>query len=251
MLPILQIGPLAIQLPGLLLLAGVWLGTNAVDRQAARLDLPIPTLQKLVLLALAAGVVGARLGYAARYLDVYLENPTGLISLQPAALSPSAGLLTGIIAGWIFGQRKQLPFWRTMDALSPGLAVFSVFLGISHMASGDAFGSPTSVPWAINLWGELRHPSQVYETLAAGLVLIAILHAGRMSTGTGATFLVWVALASFSRLFLEAFRGDSLLLPGGIRIAQVVALVVLVAAEAMSHRQAAASSRNSSEATPM
>jgi len=193
MLPILQIGPLAIQLPGLLLLAGVWLGTNAVDRQAARLNLPIPTLQNLVLLALAAGVVGARLGYAARYLDVYLENPTGLISLQPAALSPSAGLLTGIIAGWIFGQRKQLPFWRTMDALSPGLAVFSVFLGISHMASGDAFGSPTSVPWAINLWGELRHPSQVYETLAAGLVLIAILHAGRMSTGTGATFLVWVA----------------------------------------------------------
>ena len=251
MLPILQIGPLAIQLPGLLLLAGVWLGTNAVDKQAARLSLPIPTLQNLVLLTLAAGVFGARLGYAVRYVDVYIEDPLGLLSLQPATLSPWAGLLTGIIAGWIFGQRKGLPLWRTMYALAPGLAVFGLFFGFSHLASGDAFGAPANVPWAIELWGALRHPSQVYEILAAGLVLISILYVGRRPTFPGAIFIVWVALASFSRLFLEAFRGDSLLLPGGIRIAQVVSLAVLLAAVAVLHRLETASASFPSEAKPM
>lgn len=230
MLPILQIGPLAIQLPGLLLLAGVWLGTNAVDKQATRLTLPVATLQNLILLALVAGVVGARFGYAARYLDVYLENPLGLLSLQPATLSPWIGLLTGIVAAWSYGQRKELPFWLTLDALASGLAVFSLFVGISHLASGDAFGAPANVPWAIELWGALRHPSQVYEILAAGCVLIVVQQWGRQSTYTGVTFLVWVALTASSRLFLEAFRGDSVLLVWGIRSAQVVALGVLLAA---------------------
>ncbi len=33
MYPILQIGPLAIQLPGLLLLAGLWIGTLVAERE--------------------------------------------------------------------------------------------------------------------------------------------------------------------------------------------------------------------------
>jgi len=113
MLPILQIGPLAIQLPGLLVLAGIWLGTNMIEKQAARLRLSVTTIQNMVLLGLVTGVVGARLGYAVRYLDVYLEDPIGLISLQPATLSPEFGILVGLITCWVYGQRRQLAFWRT------------------------------------------------------------------------------------------------------------------------------------------
>ncbi len=227
MLPILQIGPLAIQLPGLLVLAGIWLGTNMIEKQAARLRLSVTTIQNMVLLGLVTGVVGARLGYAVRYLDVYLEDPIGLISLQPATLSPEFGILVGLITCWVYGQRRQLAFWPTMDALAPGLAVFSLFLGLSHLASGDAFGAPTSVPWAIELWGALRHPSQVYEILVAGLVLLAILQAGRDEPFPGFSFLLWAALASGSRLVLEAFRGDSVLILGGFRAAQIGAFAIL------------------------
>jgi thiol-disulfide isomerase/thioredoxin len=41
------------------------------------------------------------------------------------------------------------------------------------------------------------------------------------------TTLLFLALYSGQRVFLEAFRGDSLLLPGGWRAAQVIGLVVL------------------------
>jgi phosphatidylglycerol:prolipoprotein diacylglycerol transferase len=161
---------------------------------------------------------------------VYIQDPLGLIALQPATLSPQAGLLAGLIACWIYGRRNLLPLWPTLDALAPGLAVFTLFVGVSHLASGDAFGAPANVPWAIPLWGASRHPAQVYEIIAAGLVLLAVLRAGREAPFPGCAFGLWVALASASRLFLEAFRGDSVLIAGGVRAAQVVALFLLVSA---------------------
>ena len=102
--------------------------------------------------------------------------------------------------------------------------------GLAHLASGLAFGSPTQLPWAIELWGAARHPSQAYEILAAAVILI-ILWPGReriYAWPSGRYFLSFIALIAGSRLFLEAFRGDSMLTPGGFRLAQVIALLVLV-----------------------
>ena len=42
-------------------------------------------------------------------------------------------------------------------------------------------------------------------------------------------FLLVLAASACARIFLEAFRGDSLLMPGGFRSAQVAGLVVLTA----------------------
>ena len=72
MYPILQIGPLAIQLPGLLLLVGLWIGTQIAERETARYKLDPGLISNMIFIALAAGIVGARLGYALKYIDLYL-----------------------------------------------------------------------------------------------------------------------------------------------------------------------------------
>lgn len=228
MLPILQIGPLAIQLPGLLLLAGVWLATTLAERSAPRHAVKPELLINLVFYSLLAGVAGARLGYAARYLSIYAADPLGLLSLNPSTLSVPDGILIGALAAWIYGQRRGLPLWPTLDALAPGLAGFGIALAAAHLASGDAFGAPTDLPWAIQLWGAARHPTQVYELLLA-LVALGLVHRlDRTSPFPGAVFLGWLGLASGSRLFLEAFRGDSVLVLGGLRQAQLVSLGLLL-----------------------
>ncbi len=167
MLPILQVGPLAIQLPGLLLLAGVYVGSSVIEKQARKLRLPVAALSNMVFIGLVAGLLGARLRYAARYLSVYMDNPLSLLSLNPTTLAPAEGVLTGLLAAIIYAQRKRLPTWDTLDTMAPGLAAFSVVLGFSHLASGDAFGAPSELPWAIELWGraapsgsDLRDPDR-------------------------------------------------------------------------------------------
>lgn len=238
MFPILSVGPLALQLPGLFLLVGIWVGTLLIDREASRYKLAASILNNLVLIALVAGMLGARLGYALRFVDVYLREPVGLFSLNPSTLAPTEGLVAGVIVALIYAQRKKLPLWSTLDALTPGLTLFAVFVGLAHLSSGDAFGAETSLPWAIELWGANRHPSQVYEILVALLVFFTLLRLRLSASFEGFLFLVFVAFSAWARLFLEAFRGDSVIVFGVLRSAQLVSLLVLLASLVMLHLRA-------------
>jgi prolipoprotein diacylglyceryl transferase len=231
MLPILNIGPLAIQVTGLVLLLGVWLGLSLAERHASRFGVKPNELYNLAFVVMIAGVIGARLAYALRYPGAFAQAPLSLFSLNPGLLDAWGGLAVGLLAALIYGQRKGMAFWPTLDALTPALAVLGIALSLSQLASGAAFGSPTELPWGIELWGARRHPSQVYEALAGALIL-AILWPGRQDAGDrtpGTYFLTFLAASAGVRLFLEAFRGDSVLLPGGLRLAQVATWLVLAA----------------------
>ena len=109
MLPILQVGPLAIQFPGLILLGGVWVAVSLTDREALRRELNSSALSNMILIALVAGLISARIWYAIQFLDVYLDNPISLVSLNPTTLAPIEGALTGLAAGAYYGYRKGLP----------------------------------------------------------------------------------------------------------------------------------------------
>lgn len=227
MLPILQVGPLAIQMPGLFLLVGVWVAVSLTDREAPRYSLKASVLSNVILIGLVVGILSARLWYAIRFLDVYLDNPVSVLSLNPSTLAPVEGALTGLLAAAYYGYRRGLPLWPTLDAMTPGLAAVGIAVGFSNLASGDAFGAETTLPWAIELWGAQRHPTQIYEVLAAGVVFWLIWKNRRKVPVPGFLFLAWVGLSALSRLALEAFRGDSVIAFGSLRTAQLASLVVL------------------------
>jgi phosphatidylglycerol:prolipoprotein diacylglycerol transferase len=236
MLPILQIGPAAIQLPMLLILGGVWLGSALAERAGRRAGLPPGQLEALIFTALVAGVIGARLGHVLQFLDIYVQDPLAVLALTPVTLAPEVGAAVAGIAALVDGQRRRLALWPTLDALSVGAAGVAVAMALAHLAGGDAYGAPANLPWAIHLYGALRHPSQVYEALAAGAILAAIVGWRPRTPRPGRVFGVFVGMSAAARLILEAFRGDSLLLWGGIRAAQVVSLIALLAALVLLRR---------------
>ncbi|HJW90378.1 MAG TPA: prolipoprotein diacylglyceryl transferase family protein [Anaerolineales bacterium] len=229
MLPTLQVGPLAVQVPGLVLLIGLWLGLSLAERRAGWYQTAPANLYNLVLVGLIAGVSGARLVYVARYPAAFAASPLSLISLNPGLLDSTGGVAVALLAAMVFRQRKQMPGWPTLDALTHLMAVLAIALEVAHLASGEAFGSPTGLPWGIELWGARRHPSQIYAILAASLILgwLSLPQTQRKAGRPGVTFLAFVCFSAGARLFLEAFRGDSLLLVGGLRAAQLVSWLAL------------------------
>jgi phosphatidylglycerol:prolipoprotein diacylglycerol transferase len=224
---VIQLGTVALPVPPLTLLAGVVAAMWLAEREARRLHLPAEAVSSLILISVGAGVIGARLSYVARYLSIYAADPLSVFSPSGGALVPDIGLLLAGIAALIYGQRRRLPLRLTLDALAPGLAIMGVALGVAHLASGDAFGQPARVPWSILLWGALRHPSQVYEIVGALAVFAVWWSARRRLPAAGYGCLLVVALSAALRVFLEAFRGDSQLMAGGLRTAQVWGLLVL------------------------
>jgi len=229
MLPILHIGPLAIQVPGLVLLLGLWLGLSLTERYAPRYGMESKIIYNLVIISILAGVIGARLFYVARFPDAFLSKPASIISLNPSLLDLWGGVFTATMIALIYGRCMGLSFLPTLNALTPAMAVFSVALALAHLSSGSHYGMPTNLPWGIELWGAYRHPTQIYELIAA-IIILFILWPGRetfKSASPGVYFLSFLGLSAGASIFLEAFRGDSPLLPGGIRIVQLIALIIL------------------------
>lgn len=230
MFPVLQIGSLALQLPGVILLASLWLGLQLTESRAARRGGNSEVLGNLVLFALLFGLLGARLGYVLRYPQAFIQHPGSLFSINAGLLDPGAGAAAAALTALVMAQRHQLPWWPTLDALTPLFASLALGLALSHFSSGQAYGTPAQLPWAIDLWGASRHPSQLYEALAALLILIILLRPSKPPAPDGMLFIDFVVYSATARLFLEAFRAESHLLANGWRLEQVLAWLVLAAA---------------------
>ena len=210
----------------ILVVAAIWVGLFLTEKRSARHGISNDDLNNIVFFPLIGYLLGGRILYAFENLSAFTPNPGALISLNLDLFDPIGGLVVAGLVALIYGQRRKLSFWPTLDALTPLLAVFALGLGLAHLASGDAFGKETSLPWGIELWGALRHPSQVYEVFAS-LLILGLLWSQIADARPGIHFLTFATLTSSARLFLEAFRGDSTLVFGGLRLAQVIAWIVL------------------------
>ncbi len=210
----------------ILLLGAAWIGLALADKRARNTGFEVKILDNLVFILAVAYLVGGRLFFAAEHLSAFVQSPASLISLNIDLFDNWGGIAIVGIAGFVFGQRNKLELWTTLDALTPLLATLVVGLGLSHLASGAAFGRETNVPWAWYEWGANRHPTQIYEIIAA-LLTLGLIWFRRWSFKPGGDFLSLVALAASSRLLIEAFRGDSTLVVCGLRAAQIVSWIIL------------------------
>jgi phosphatidylglycerol:prolipoprotein diacylglycerol transferase len=210
----------------ILIVAAIWVGLYLAEKRSAKYGINNDDLNNVVFFPLIGYLLGGRILYALEDLSAFTQNPASLISLNLDLFDPFGGLVVAAIIALIYGQRRKLPLWSTLDALTPLFAVFALGLGLAHLASGGAFGRETTLPWGIELWGAVRHPSQVYEILAS-LLILGLLWFKRADTQPGFHFLKFSALTSAARIFLEAFRGDSNLILGDFRAAQVLAWIVL------------------------
>lgn len=212
----------------ILLLATLWVGLALAEKRARRHGISKEALSNLVYYALFGFVIGGRVLYALSHFSVFSESPLSLFSLNLDLFDPTAALAISMIAGTIYGFQQKLPLLPTLDALTPLFAALAIGLSLSHLAAGTAFGRPTDLPWGMNLWNATRHPSQIYE-LAASVFIFSLLWFRKPVFPVGNDFLTFVALTAGARLFLEAFRGDSTLIFGGLRLAQLIAWLVLAA----------------------
>ena len=213
----------------ILLLAALWVGLALVEKRCKRRGIYENLLDNIIYYSLFGYILGGRLLYVVSNFSVFVQSPLSLFSLNLDLFDPLAALVVAVMIGLIYGSRQKLPLWSTLDALTPLFGVLAVGISLSHLAAGTAFGSPTNVPWGIQLWNDTRHPSQMYELIAA-LLIFGFIWFQKTDSAVGAVFLTFAILTAASRLFLEAFRGDSILIFGGLRFAQLIAWIVLAIA---------------------
>ncbi len=230
MLPIIRLGPFTLPTAPVVLLAMFFTLQEVGDRAAKRLKLPEGVVSTALFWTFGVGLVAARLGYVARNVDAYLSDPLQIFGLNFGTLDLTTGALFGLVAGVAYLQRKKINVRLFADAMAPALAFALAVYSFGNLLTGDAYGiRAPNLPWAISLWGAMRHPTQVYE-LAAYLGIFAFVGFRAPRPFDGAHFLMTIALLAGVRVLFEPLRGDSVAWIAGLRSAQVIAFGVMTLA---------------------
>jgi phosphatidylglycerol:prolipoprotein diacylglycerol transferase len=212
----------------ILLIVASWIGLTLSEKRSEQHSTSKEDLNNIIFYGLAAFILGGRILYVLQNLSAFIKSPAGIISINPDLFDPMGGVAAGFITLLIYAQQKNIPLWNALDALTPFFAVIAIGLGLSNLASGNAFGIPTDLPWGIDLWNATRHPTQLYETLASSLVLILIWRF-KPTFRPGIQFLTFIALTAFSQILLQAFRANYTVLFDRFRGEQIFAWLILLA----------------------
>ncbi|MDR3449059.1 MAG: prolipoprotein diacylglyceryl transferase [Alphaproteobacteria bacterium] len=177
-----SVGPLVVRWYALAYLAGFVLGWRWCMKMARDFPgSPPPALYDEFLTWAVIGVVlGGRIGYILFYnADEYFAHPIEMLKVWHGGMSFHGGMTGVILAAWLFARRKKISFFAFTDLLA---CVTPIGLGLGRLANfvnGELYGRPSDVPWAVVFprGGDApRHPSQIYEALGEGLLLLIIMY---------------------------------------------------------------------------
>lgn len=227
--PILfELGPLRFYSYGLLIAIGFLAANSLAARRAAALGLEPARVQGIALTALAAGLVGGRLGYVLFQWELFRNNPLEIFRLDHGGLVFFGGFAGGI-AGAVWAIRRAgLPVARTVDLLVPPLAVAHAFGRVGCFLNGCCYGKVTSLPWGVRFPsdGLRRHPTQLYEMLALLAIFLLLKRIERGDPRPGTVLLSYGASYGLWRFLVEFLRGDNPPFALGLTVFQWVGLAL-------------------------
>jgi phosphatidylglycerol:prolipoprotein diacylglycerol transferase len=222
MYPYLPFGPLSVPTAAIFTIAALMLGMEIAGRYARRTGVHPDDIWNIGLVAILVGLIVARLWNVVQFWYIYRAEPLLIFSLRPSGFALGPGLVAALVAGYAYLLYKALDPVRVVAAGAVGALVAGALLNISHALTGTVVGTPTTLPWAINHFGELVHPVGLYR--AAGLI-IAWIAVWLVSDPGRPARTIWLALLGYSLVHLvaDAFVADAVLI-GQFRRSQVLAL---------------------------
>ena len=228
MFPILNIGPLAIQTPGLLIIFGIYISIIVVEKQSKRYLLNPNDVSNLIFLYLISTIIIGRFSYIFQFPSIFIENPLSIFSISPSLFDFTSGLILALLVVLIFIQKKKLPLQRILDSLSLPLLIFLIFVFLALFASGNFYGKPSSLAWSISLWGTSRHPLQMYYIIGLIPVIALNINLSKRKLIPGQLFFRTVFYLAILVVFLDYFNGNPNNLIFKVNILQVIAWLVMV-----------------------
>lgn len=214
---------------------GLFFGLNFVAwglvtaRRLRELGRPVDWASEMVLVAVAGGLIGAKLYFV-------FEHPADLSLsglLGGSGLVWYGGLAGGAIAMVVWARRRDFLNGQLLGVAAVGLPLGYAIGRIGCQVSGDGdYGVASSLPWAMPYPDGVVptdisvHPSPIYESLVMGIVALGLWRL-RDRVSPGALFALYLVLAGIERFAVEFVRrNDSV--AAGLTEAQLLAAALAV-----------------------
>ena len=242
---IVSVGPFALRWYSLMYVVGYVLGYRLVLKriESRRTPLTRADLDNLLWYLVVGMLLGARVVYVLVYgRGEYTAHPLEVFAVWQGGLSFHGAILGRAVAIILFARRHRFAILAVTDLVAlcgtPGL-----FFGrIGNFINGELYGRPTTVPWAMIFPSDPRHlprhPSQLYEAFAEGVLLSALLWgADRVARAYGydrsglitGLFLVGYSIIRFSLEFTRAPDAQLGLVIGALSMGQLLSMIMFAA----------------------
>ncbi|MFC4772132.1 prolipoprotein diacylglyceryl transferase [Enterococcus hermanniensis] len=245
-----QVNRVAFELFGLqiywyaiIIVSGIALALWLASREAIRVGLKEDDMTNFILWGLPIAIIGARLYYILFDLGPYLADPIQIFNIRSGGLAIYGGLIAAIIVLIFYTRHHFIDPWLFLDVVAPSVIIAQAIGRWGNFMNHEAHGGATTRQFLENLHlpqfiidnmyidGAYRQPTFLYESMWSllGFIVIILLRK-KLSLKRGEIFLTYVTWYSFGRFFIEGMRTDSLYLFGGIRVSQMLSLILFVGA---------------------
>lgn len=211
-------GPWPIYWYGVLVALGFLAGLWTASRRAQRAGVPAQRILDIGPWLILGALVGARAMHVITYWDEEFAGRPWLdiINVRQGGLVFYGGFIGAALATIIYLRVKRMPFWPTIDALTPSVALGAVFGRLGCFMNGCCYGRVCDLPWAVRFpvghetHGTAVHPVQIYDALANLILYAGLAWLHRRKQFDGQVFPVYLMAYAVARSFVETFRADYL-----------------------------------------
>ena len=231
MQPDIQIGPLELKTFGLCFAAGFIAAAAVLARHFKEIGRPPDWSYEMIFAGLVGGVVGSRLDYLLQNWDEVSDDLLGNV-FSGSGLVWFGGLVGGAIGVFLWAWRRGFLTLQLFDVAAVPLALGYAIGRVGCQLSGDGdYGTESDLPWAMAYpdgtvsTTEEVHPTPIYESLALGVIALALWRLrGRLAPGM--VFALYLIATGLERLLVEFIRrNDDAAL--GLTLAQLVSVALM------------------------
>lgn len=219
---------------GVFLLLAFFAAISVARRSAhQRLGADPNWILDLSLYAIIAGIVGGRIGYILVNISQFAKTPSSMLTIwRDGGLVFYGAVVAALLLVRASARRRQVSFGALVDAFASPLVLGFGIAMIGALLHGLLAGRVTGVPWAVEMFLERRHPTQVYLLLAA-LGTLAVLRSQRgRRLADGTLFALALFMLSVARFvvdfFVEAPPVASFITAGQLASGSVAVVTLLV-----------------------
>ncbi len=242
----IEIGPFDLRFYGLMIGLGVVAAIIVTTRRYGRMGGDTAVAEKLLVWAVVAGVLGARIAYVVpRFSQIADRGFWHLFAIWEGGLALYGGLTGGVIVGvWLF-RRANGDVPVILDAAAIGIPLAQGIGRWGNYFNQELFGTPSDLPWAVEIAERFRpseyidsatfHPVFLYESLwnLAIVIPLVLWVEKRFDLRRGNLFLVYLITYGVARFTLEFIRTDNATIVAGMRANQLFAALVVIVAGAI------------------
>ncbi len=239
---VLHVGPIPLRAYAFMIILGVLVAIVVTDRRLQARGQPPGLAADAAAWAVPFGIVGARIYHVITSPDAYFGaggHPLDAFKIWHGGLGIWGGVAGGALGVWLACRHRGTPFGLFADAAAPGLVLAQAVGRWGNWFNQELYGRATDLPWAVRIdpghqlvaGVSLYHPTFLYESLwDVGVAGVLLWVDRRRRLGRGKLFVLYVALYTAGRGWIEALRIDEAHTFLGMRLNDWVSIVVFVVA---------------------